>query len=568
MNSKRVNETEPVMPAVVYESECLSRKLHALTGREVLKEILDSHDPGALIRELPCEDFFWLIKKVGADDSMAILSSATTDQWQYLLDLELWKKDRLDISHTFHWLNLFRQADRQKLARWLLGEGEYLACYYLFKTAEVMEINNEDDLLDLPEGFFSIDGVFHIRAVDREYRESIEDIISALAREDSQRYASLICGLGGTIPAELEEEMYQLKSARLAEHGFLPYEEALAVYAPLDAAVLVTDGPGVSGSAHDEAIIGPVPAIPLAQAGTRNLFTEAVSCIGDPPLLDRLKLEFAGLANQILSADGCMTPEHEDLMQASKRAACIINLGIEAACGHDHASAVKLLERHHLVTLFRVGYGVVDALRCEAEARIKASWFHRQGFKSDFWGEYWEHILSGLVAQRPQYYVGSSEKEEYRDFQWLSDINKCRTALQEMMALDGLLAKLAASYPQKEWVAHFPEATCRRFIFTFWARRVLQMEPAFAGISLEQTREFFSAIRGEDEKPPYGMNGFKEIFMGDFAAHSGDYDPDAAFALKNALSLLWGEFREEYQQVSAGDIDRNHMNFLMIKDRQ
>jgi len=40
------------------------------------------------------------------------------------------------------------------------------------------------------------------------------------------------------ISNETEEELYRLRTNRLAEYGFASFEEALAVYAPLDPSVL------------------------------------------------------------------------------------------------------------------------------------------------------------------------------------------------------------------------------------------------------------------------------------------------------------------------------------------
>ncbi|MCP4666778.1 MAG: hypothetical protein GY849_10465, partial [Deltaproteobacteria bacterium] len=77
-----------------YDSGIL-KALYTLSGRDVLNRILDMDRPQKLIRELPAQDFFWLVKKVGDNDCLPLLEMASEDQWQYLLDLEIWKGDRL-----------------------------------------------------------------------------------------------------------------------------------------------------------------------------------------------------------------------------------------------------------------------------------------------------------------------------------------------------------------------------------------------------------------------------------------------------------------------------------------
>jgi len=95
-------------------------------------------------------------------------------------------------------------------------------------------VREGDEVLDLPNEFFTVDGVFYIRVAETRYRDTIEDMIKRMALEDSSRYQALLLGLAGVLPAETEEELYRLRNVRLAEHGFLPFEEAISVYSPLE----------------------------------------------------------------------------------------------------------------------------------------------------------------------------------------------------------------------------------------------------------------------------------------------------------------------------------------------
>ena len=562
----KVYGTGSGMPVLNVKTELLLRELYSLPAEDIRDKILDVDDPKALIQGLPYEDFFWLLKKTGEDDSLPLLELASADQWQYLLDLELWKKDRLDVPHTSHWINLLQLANPRQLVRWLFSEAEYLAYYYFFKTLEVVIVNERDEVLDLPDGFFSLDGVFYIRVIVPEYQESMKNIIRVMVDEDFDRYQALFLGLAGVLPAEVEEKMYRLKNVRLAEHGFLPYEEAIAVYSPLDAAILKTKGvQTLPDVIFDEETCGLVPVIPLAQTETQNLFTDIVSGIRDPLFLERLRLEFAGLANQILSADGLILHDLDPLVEVCEKAARIVNLTIEMECGSSRLSAEKLLRSHSLVTLFRVGFGMVLKVKWEAELWLKRSWFYQQGLDPTFWGEHRGDTLKGLLAKKPQCYVGTGQTKEYKDFEWISDLRECLKVLRGLMVLDGLLEKLAESFLLKEDIMRSPELTYRPLLFNLWARRLLKMEPSFSEISLGQAKSFFSKLRDRSRKPPYKMSAFKRIFIRDFMSHTTNSDPKAAATLEEVLSQLWKEFQEEYEQVSLSDLDTRYSKFLTIE---
>ena len=110
----------------------------------------------------------------------------------------------------------------------------------------------------------------------------------------------------------------------------------------------------------------------------------------------------------------------------------------------------------------------------------------------------------------------TGEREEYRDFEWLSDLSECLEVLRGLAVLDGLLDKLTASYPLKEEIIHSPEITYRPLLFNLWVRLLLKMEPSFSGISLEQAKSLFSKLRGGSRKPPYRMGGFERTFFRNF----------------------------------------------------
>jgi len=95
----------------VRDRQALVRSLYALSGQQALNRILEQDNPKEVVQGLPHEDFFWLIKKVGEDDCLPLLELASPDQWEYLLDLEAWKKDRLHLEQTFLWFKRLQQAD-------------------------------------------------------------------------------------------------------------------------------------------------------------------------------------------------------------------------------------------------------------------------------------------------------------------------------------------------------------------------------------------------------------------------------------------------------------------------
>ncbi len=540
------------------------KDIYDLSGTEVMDRILEHPDPPGLIKRLPSEDFFWLVKRLG-EDSMQLLKLASLRQWQYLLDLELWEKDRLDLTHAFQWLQRLQRSDPERLTKWLFTDNQALAYLYLFRSVHV-EIRDENEAYDLEQGFITLDGLFYIKVLKEEQRETVEGILKTMAGEDLLKYHSLLTGLAGVLPAELEEDMYRLRNVRIAEHGFLPREEALLVYAPLGLNIIQQkDSPEMVEPAFDEERLDLAPYTPFYFSKSQNLLTKSASRITDARLLDRIRLEFAGLCNQVLSADGLVIDDIDVLRKTGLKAAGYLNLALEEMSGKDIGAAEELLRKNRLISLFRMGFGLAQKLKWEAERWLKKSWFDHKFMGYGFWGDEWGNTLAGLMEKRPQYYCGPEGGREYRDFEQASDLTAVRKILHRLIGLDKMLAQLTITCPFNKKDSQTYDRTLHSLLFTLWARQMLDLKPSFEAISLKQARQFFDQLRKGDERPPYQMLGFEEVFVKDFMASASGFEPEDAATLKDTLSLIWQEFCQEYDWVDVDALDPRFSKYILIK---
>jgi len=541
------------------------KDLHALPEKVVLNSILEHPAPRQLIQRLPHEDFFWLMKRMDEEGSLQLLRLASVEQWQYLLDLEIWEKDRLDVEETSLWLRRLQLADPGRLAGWLFTDGQALAYYFLFRSIQV-QIRDEDEDYDFEEGFVTLDGLFYIKVNAPDRMETIESMIRTMADADFLRYQALLSGLAGVIPAELEEDMYRLRNIRLAEHGFLPHEEALLVYAPLDPDALKSDKRIDRMSLHvDEDVLEMAPYSPLFFVEGRNLLTKTLSGVTDSRFMDRVRLEFAGLCNQVLSADGLPTHDMDVLKKACRKSAGYVNLILEKMCHDDPGAAEALLEKNALISLFRAGFGLAQRLKWEAERGLRKSWFRKKGLRFEFWGEEWGYPLSGLVAKRPLYYDIQKGDGEYRDFEHDAELAEVAAILHGVMAIDTLLGQLTDEYPFDQKACGLPDLTFHSLLFTLWARRILNLAPSFEGISLDEAKQLFRFLRSGDDRTPYQMAAYEDVFVNGFMAVASGWDPSAAATLKETLSWIWQGFCREYEQVPVNALDPRFSAYIIIR---
>jgi hypothetical protein len=87
-----------------------------------MDRILEDPQPVALVHSFPEQDFYFLIHDIGVGDSLPLLALASNRQWEHIVDLEVWRKDQIDIESVSRWLSLLLEADPKRFIRWFLEE--------------------------------------------------------------------------------------------------------------------------------------------------------------------------------------------------------------------------------------------------------------------------------------------------------------------------------------------------------------------------------------------------------------------------------------------------------------
>jgi hypothetical protein len=540
--------------------------LDRLSGGDITKRILESANPAKIVQSFSEQDFFWLMKKAGEEEYLPLLKLASGEQRQYILDMELWTRDQLKGDVTFEWLERMKEADPDHLAWWLFNDGQDIAHLMLFRNIDVI-VKEPDEELELPDEFFTNDDVIYIRVINYKHYDTIRGIIELLFREDENYARNLIEEVASIIPAEIEEDMYLQRAARLAEKGFLPFDEASSVFSPLDPNILETgETLPQRFTQTDEEIRSSVPALPLLNAGEENILAQALSDIGDSSLIDRARLEFAGLCNRITAAEGLGDLDPDILREKCRKAGGYINIALEKVCGTDVQHAEELIQKNSLESLFRVGFGYAMKLKWKAESWIDKSWFSSLGLDTQFWGTSWGMALKGLTKEKPLFYTGLPE-EEYRGFEKLPEIDAAEDMLDRIMVLDDFLRHLHENADYESIIDEEKDLEFYPLIFSFWARLILNLKPHLSGLSLEEAKTFFEMLRkGEDKLPYYKMEGFEEKFIADLSHLAPEFKKECLEVFRDTLSQLWRKFKEEFESVSAEALDARYSRFLLIKE--
>ena len=546
------------------ESKYLADKLYNLSGAEIINTILDLPDSETFVHNINEQDFYWIIKKIGEDECISILELASEKQWGYVFDVEIWHKWHIDLEKTGKWFDRLMEADPVRFAKWFFKEGQSIAYYYIYKNIDLYIKEPDDEEIEFNPDFYTLEGTFFFKSRNKEISESIDRLFKLLAREDFDRYQSILLNLNGIIPSELEEDMLRMRSIRLSEHGFLPREEALSVYAPMEAEFfkkeehkeIITINNNEDIEVEEESLFLS-PILPIKFADNDSFFAAILSrSRRNSAEFERLSLEFAGLCNQIIAADDMLDGDINVFRKTVDKVSGYISIGIEILCGNNFSTAAEFVRHNTLVSFFRLGFGAALKVKWRADAWLKEgnNWFKDKNYPYSIWGERYAGILTGLSKKHPLFYSGFSEHgEEFRPFEKFAEINSCEQELYEVIALDNLCSMLSSGITT---IDLSPEkGTCESWLLSLWCRYKTGEKLYSYPLNDSEIKSFFKNVRKNISGPPYKMKKEKKDFLGFFINKVTKTEMTNINHLEKALEKIWISFEEETININTADID-------------
>ena len=556
----------------------------SLPPEKALDRILEAEAPAALVHSFSDEDFYLLVQEIGPGDALELVSLASNRQWEFLLDMEVWKKERFDSPAVTRWIDYLMKADARRLARWVLEEKAEFFELYLFRNIEIRIREHDEDPSVFGEDAFTLDDVLYVRFIDYPFdsplsseekktrQEVLMRFLKNLAEYDYPRYHHFLMESAHVIPAESEEEMYRLRSIRMAEKGFLPYHEAVGIYRALSPDK-VKKRPGKFIPKRLSDLLLPVPVGFSRVLGEDTLFARAIREVEAQGALFQIQAEFAALCNRIISADQKTVQDREALREVVKKACGYVSIGMERlAPEHEKpspAQAAAMLVRYPLEDLFRLGFGAGQALKWRAQKWKKTSWFFNQGLPLAFWGEEELGVLGGLLIPRPLFYDNYETGFLYREFATLEEVRKTERILEGIMALDDLFSHLNIHVTA---LAGRPFFTYKNCLLTLWAAHHLGLNPKADADALPVTPLAMSDFKGffsrlwEGKTPPRKIRkAMKADFLAWLCTRSGLSEDHVRRRVGSILENLFNTLESEYCRVALTDLDPRFIHLFLIQ---
>jgi hypothetical protein len=384
---------KPLAPS---ELRAARAALAAARGRRRLDVVLESRDPQALVRALPADELYLIIRDVGLGDAASLVQLASPEQFEVFLDLAAWSRGAFDPRRALPWLRAARAGahlEPKAAARWarkLAGIDREVLFLVLRDTLHVHDLEADPDpeiesdrFMRTPEGKYVVE--FRVEGV--EYM-AVRGILDDLYAEDAFQATRLLSAIRWELPTELEESALRWRTARLADLGWPALDEALSWFARPPRGPVQPPGPP-----------GRPPGFFLAALARGSLLDRAAARLA-PERLEAVEAQIVTAANAVLVADAVDPGDLDAVRGAFETARAYLELGLEKLAGADEVRAAEALGTSPVKRVFQEGFGRVLELSWRAE-RILA----RAGADTRL-GSPLDEALAALAGKRPRYFPG------------------------------------------------------------------------------------------------------------------------------------------------------------------
>jgi hypothetical protein len=504
--------------------------LYGLPARQKRDLILSAPEAERLVQSFSPETLFYTLKEIGSADSGDLLSLAIPEQVKGLFDLDCWTRDRPNLERMREWIEALAEAGRKRMADALMALDREMMALLLRQYFRVHRLDDPASAADVPsDRFVQFDEHYLIEFQRHDsILQLLVDFLEEVFERDYTYFTALMEEIYWGVQAELEEQAYQFRRARLSDRGFPDYFEAQDVFAYLDPRNFVNiratyTTPSRADLLRDDELV-PHAMAPVALGADQSLFNTALTAGFAAQGQRQLRAEMALVSNQVLVALAVDFGDLEAVRAAVEMTHNYLNLALENLAGGDLQTAIEHLRDTHLKLLLRLGVSLTVDLRKRAERTMAALGLDPARTREvPYLDSPYREALAGFVRHRPQFYGGLDGQGAVamREFRAMRDLHLAHSVLEEIETMRELFRALLGidiATPAFRAETAGREIRLGQILITAFARHALEHRLVPAPIEASRLGEAYAAMMTAGGRPARLKESFREQIEAEMAA--------------------------------------------------
>ena len=533
--------------------------------------ILASRQSLDLVRSLSSETLFYTLKEIGVTDAIELLSLASPEQMRDLMDLDCWRKDRLDDTRLIMWLMFLDEAGGGKLAEWALQADVELLVWLVKRHFEVIRKADIEEDLDFNQSrYFTFDDQYLLRFIG-EQEPILHLLLERLRVLDYRFYTDILEHSLFELEMPLEEESLRWRTARLADRGYPDFEEAQEIFRTVPSHTVRPEQYRRAGLralrfADNESVIPPNHTL-LLVSEPDSFFSRALSgAVSD--VLEQVSVELAYLTNHVVMAEACDTGDLSEVRRCAELVHDVLNIGLEYAAHGEAAEASRLVQETELHPFFQIGWSLVIGLYHQSKHLDTVLQKGEQKGESADWQSYvdtpFRETYTGVRRRMPVFFQGLETPGEvlYRRFRNFDDVQRVETVLSHMPHWFAVMRRwgLSAEGPALEGVSL---EVVWNTVFVHWVAKghiVLIAHVVIEPLQRTDVEHFLQALQDRNFDERYAE--FLTV-----CARQLEWSAEE----NAAMQVLAGSAREKLEEIIAlppGQVDFRFISGILIRHEE
>jgi hypothetical protein len=331
------------------------------TCRELYKAIYEAEAPEQMVRQLPVQSLFMVMKQMGLSSCCDLIGMASLEQCRLLTDLDLWHGDTLNEEALWEWLALTDEADSLEVLQKLLKCLDLKLVAVLIGKYVQVEVFEEPTDQPPGPGFHTPDKGstwIGISTENADHHFLLARLLALIFETNTELFYQLLQTSSVATLSMLEEESYLERTKRLAGEGVPEPEVATGLHAPYALNYALQD----LNSHERHKVIEDIRAVEplLYEARTSKLFAELLRRVSDHEVVE---MEFTYLVNAAVVRFGVDFSDQEAVLQLCEKVKGAINLALEKLLKGSDRNVLDLYQVLGLEKLYRLGLTDILSLR-------------------------------------------------------------------------------------------------------------------------------------------------------------------------------------------------------------
>jgi len=420
--------------------------LAGLPALDAFNLMLENPKPQDIVQLVPMENLYLMLHEIGSDDALLLLELASPEQVQGFIDLDCWKRDRLDVPKARTWFLLLNELEDKAFEQNIRNVDLALLVTFFGKHLTVRKIEEiSDEILHEGVAFLTPDNRHLLEyTCGTEHSRLINALLMRISNMDLEFFFRLVEAIYWETGAAVEEDAYQERIDRLESRGFSDYYSALEILATVDVerfAPRRKAAPPARAEEPGAEMIGSNYLVLYEHPET--LLSRALAV--DFPGREETAVEIMAMANMAVTASNTPFFELDQVRRLVARTDGYLSIGLEYLGGRDVEKARENLVAYRLLDVHKVGRSLMMRQAIRARKLLPRVAVDRQSRAQLLVDGPEGECLAGLLKYEPV------RRENQEDQLWtdLGQIREAEKALERVDALANLMEQRFTFTPER-----------------------------------------------------------------------------------------------------------------------